>query len=140
MIADGLRWLCRELTPSLVYRLIPPSLPDAAADLAANISRYRFLGEVRNRQSRLARVLTRGVNPVATPWQLRGCYLAATGADATREQAFVAGVFPSLMQLQNAVAWTPAALAEDRGCRLWTRAGYAALALFTATVVGLLFW
>ena len=66
-------------------------------------------------------------------------YLAATGLDAAAEQAFVSGVFPILPHLQNVLAWTPAALNDDRACRLLTRAGYAALALFGAICLAVLF-
>lgn len=141
MVRDGLDWLCQTLTPSLVYRLIPPprgAAADAATELDGNIRRYRFLDQVRSRQSRLARILCRGINPTNTSWQLRGCYLAATGVDATRQQAFVAGVFPPLLQLQNAVAWTASALREDRLFRCWKWAGYAALAAFILVSAGLM--
>lgn len=133
-IREGLVWLCHTLTPSLVYRLIPPprgAVAEATTELDANIRRYQFLDQIRSREAPLARILCRGIDPANTTWQLRGCYLAATGADATREQAFVAGVFPPLLQLQNAVAWTASAIREDRLFRCWMWAGYAALAAFT---------
>jgi hypothetical protein len=147
MIADGLNWLCQELVPSLVYRMTPvanasgsPSSQAADADkeLAGNIRRYQFLCQLRQRESRWKRIVTRGIDAGATPWQLRGCYLAATGADAAREQAFVAGIFPPLLALQNAVSWTSAALREDRNNRLWTILGYAGLTLFLAATLLLL--
>jgi type VI protein secretion system component VasK len=138
MISDGLRWLCQDLAPSLVYRTIPAPRPDAAGDLAGNTRRYQFLSQVRQREPRVGRIVARGINPGGSPWQLRGCYLAATGADAVREQAFVAGVFPSLVQLQNAVAWTPAALREDRFFRHATYAGYAAVAMFGTVTLAIL--
>jgi hypothetical protein len=114
-----------------------PAGRNDADDLAGNMRRYQFLCQVRKRESRLCRILTRGINPGVSPWQLRGCYLAATGADAARQQAFVAGIFPPLANLQNAVAWTPAALREDRAYGIWTCLGYAGLA-FTAITTALL--
>jgi type VI protein secretion system component VasK len=141
MIADGLRWLCQDLCPSLVYRLMPtprPQANDAERELAGNVRRYQFLCQMRQREGRLARILARGIAPGVSPWQLRGCYLAATGADAARQQAFVAGIFPPLAQLQNAVAWTPAALREDGVYRLWARLGYAGLAVTVIATVALL--
>ena len=62
-----------------------------------------------------------------------GCYLAATGEDAVREQGFAGGIFPQLVQIQNHVAWTRAAIDDDRFCRRLAWAGYCALAV---TIIG----
>jgi hypothetical protein len=66
---------------------------------------------------------------------LAGAYLAGTGP-AEQDQAFVAGVIQQLIGLQNNVAWTQAAMAEERDFRRMTLIGYAAsLALIFAVVV-----
>jgi hypothetical protein len=63
-----------------------------------------------------------------------GCYLAATGADPEAEQAFVPGVFRLLIDNQNHVASTPAALAEETSYRTWTTYGYLAVLAFVMLV------
>ena len=50
-------------------------------------------------------------------------------------QAFVAGVFPLLMQSQNHVAWSPALVSEDAAYRRWAGLGYLGIG---AVAVGLL--
>jgi len=65
---------------------------------------------------------------------LAGAYLAGTGPDE-QDQAFAAGVVQQLLALQNNVAWTVAAVAEERDYRRMTAIGYAAtLALVVAVV------
>ena len=59
-----------------------------------------------------------------------GFYLAATGMNPEKDQAFVPGVFQQLVQNQNAVTWTQDALAEEADYRRWTTYGYGALGIF----------
>lgn len=135
MIESGVLWIGRILFPNLVDRLwaveSPGQLTTAEA-VGGNVRLYQMLHQVRGRMLRLSRVLIRACTGEAgAPEMLGGCYLAGTGADAAREQAFIPGVFRRLTECQDFVAWTPEALREDAGFRAWTRIGYIAL-----TVVG----
>ena len=65
-----------------------------------------------------------------------GAVIAAPGfADAY--QAFVAGVVQRLLKEQNAVSWTPEAVAEEAEYERWTKFGYAGLAAGTAALLAL---
>ena len=71
---------------------------------------------------------------------LTGCYMAATGEDAVRGQGFAGGVFPQLVQVQNHVAWTREALADDRACRRWALLGYVGLVGAVVAGVAVAWW
>jgi hypothetical protein len=139
MIGEAVAWLCEGLIPPLVYRLMhigKPSRDEADDQLAGNLRLYRFLHQIRERQQRLCRILLAGIVPEGrTPWHFGGCYLAATGPDVIRQQAFATGILPQLVESQNRLCWTPAALKEDAACRRWALAGYVGLGLFIATVL-----
>jgi hypothetical protein len=135
-IDEGVQWIGNVLIPSLVYKLWRvDSRPrtEGTAATTANIRLFRFLAEVRARQRRFSRIVTRGlVGSSQGPLMLGGCYLASTGRDPDREQGFVASVFRYLLENQNYVAWTPAALQEEAEYRRWTTLGYLGLAAITA--------
>ena len=141
MIEDGVRWICHSLIPPLVYRLANVGKQDSTeeqAELRGNVRLCQFLHQMRHRQKRLTRILTRGVCPDgAGPWRLGGCFLAATGPDAVHEQGFAGGIFPQLLEMQNSVAWNEQAIADDASCQRWTKAGYATLALSVAALAAL---
>lgn len=141
MIETGVRWVCRGLIPPVVYRLARTRCcadAEADADLAGNIRLYHFMHELRSREERIYRILIRAICPESkSPWLVAGCYLAATGQDAVRGRGFTGGVFPQLLQMQNEVAWTPQALADDASCRRWTTIGYVTLVLWVAGVIAL---
>ena len=131
MIDNGVRWICRDLLPPLVYRLMRgtnPSKQNLRSPSATNVKLYRFLDDIRQREQRLSRMMRQiftagnGKN-----WIPAGCYLVANGADVDREQGFAAGVLPQLYQMQNLLAWTPEALTLDKHRSCWAWAGYAAL-------------
>jgi hypothetical protein len=145
IVDQAVAWVCRNLLPPLIYRIAygqDPASIDSPAERRGNVELYRLLHEMRRRQSHLARMLIRGLfsDPEESPWRLGGCYLAATGPDATTQQGFVGGVFPQLLQMQNKVAWTEEALADDRRSRYWTVAGYATLAVFLGGTFWLALW
>jgi hypothetical protein len=146
MLQSGVQWICDTLFPSVIYKLLRYELPgaDGPSDwLAANTRLYQLLGELRERQRRLGSLLARGVVlPEANAALFGGCYFAATGHDANRDQAFVAGVFPLLIENQNFVSWTDEALAEEAAYRRWTAYCYTGFGLLTAALVTgfYLFW
>jgi hypothetical protein len=143
MIDGGVKWICQALFPTWVYkffRVEGPGREDAVEATRGNVQLYRLMNEMRERQRNLSRILTRGLLGEADgPPLLGGCYVAATGRDPDREQAFAAGVFRRLLDEQNFVSWTAQALAEDADQERWTRIGYAVTGVFAALVVGLIF-
>lgn len=144
MIRKGVRWTCQGLIPPLVYRLARiRSQQGGAGDEESRINRqlYRLVTQLRRRQSRLERILTRALCPdQESSWMPTGCYLAATGEDAVRGQGFAGGIFPQLVQVQNHVAWTRDALADDRTCRRLAVLGYVALVVGASAALFLAWW
>jgi hypothetical protein len=147
MIESGVQWLCEGLLPNLVYKLLRQEGPEReqslAEVLAGNIRLYQLLGEMRRRQKGLARLLTRALEARTDgPPLLGGCYLAATGREETREQAFVAGVLRQLIESQNYVSWTRTALAEDADYQRRARLGWIGIGVVVVAAVGLgyYFW
>jgi hypothetical protein len=142
-VAGAVEWLCNDVLRDWVYRLFKvesPGRDDQTTAVAANARLYQMLGELRDREARLARVLTRGL---VGGWdgapRFGGCYLGATGAEAG-EQAFVAGVFRRLTDGQNSVAWTPEARAEDARYRRLVSVGYSVLAGLGVLVLAVAGW
>jgi type VI protein secretion system component VasK len=146
MIDDGVRWLCLEMTPSLVYRLLRLEEPGGATQaeaVAENARLMQFAGEWRRRRPHLSRLLTRGLTTEpGEPALLGGCHLGATGPDASRGQAFVHDVFRLLIEDQNEVFWARPALSEDRYYRrlTWLAWGIAAVLVAAIGVFGWLLW
>jgi IcmF-related N-terminal domain len=136
MLESGVQHIGNRLIPNMVSALWQTEATGGgsyAEAVRSNSELFRLLGSVRDRQARIARVLTRTViSEGAPPAMLGGCYLAGTGPDPVRDQAFIPGVFRRLIEGQDFVAWTPAALAEERKYRFWTRVGYIAMGLLTA--------
>lgn len=127
-IDKSIHYLCNSYLRDWVFRLFRVDAAGGQDPIPTNTGLYLFLDEMRNRKKNLARVLTQGVakdGPV--PLLYAGCYLAATGGDRDRDQAFVAGVFKRLVENQSYVSWTEQALAEDRKCQARANLGYSLL-------------
>jgi type VI protein secretion system component VasK len=142
MIAGSLRHFTQALTHWIfrLFRVEKSGLEQAAAAIAANGQLFELLGTIRHRAPGLERILTRLIT--ADPpleFMVGGFYLAATGSNPERDQAFVPGVFQHLVQHQNAVAWTQDALDEEADYRRWTVYGYAALAIFCIAVTVIIY-
>lgn len=137
LIDSGVQWICQELFPPLIYRLM--RLEKAGQDklsptLRGNMNLYELLCEMRGRRQRLGRILAQAIDSeAAEPILFGGCYLAATGR-SSREQAFIAAVFHRLLENQNFVSWTEASRAEEADFRRWVRYGYTAIAIFTVVL------
>ena len=135
MLESGVQQIGNRLIPNLVSTLWQTESSGAsslAEAIRSNTELYRLLGGVRDRQPRIARVLTRAVVSEGAPsTMLGGCYLAGTGPDPARDRAFIPGVFRRLIESQDFVSWTAEALAEERNFLLWTRVGYIAVGLLT---------
>lgn len=140
VLEQGVNWICLELFPPLIYRMM--RLGRAAADkrmtgLRGNVRLYNLLCEMRTRRKLLSRLLSLAVTaPQQPPVLLGGCYFAGTGRDATREQAFIPAVFHRLLDSQSYVAWTKNAVDEERRYRHMTVAGFAGVGVLAATFVG----
>jgi hypothetical protein len=139
MIKSGLEWLGQRSLPSLAlphWKLESPNAMDWAEAVRQNGELFGFLAAIRERQGRIGQILSRGV----ARSMFGGCYLAGTGRDPARDQAFLRGVFARLGEEQDFVSWTPEALAEEESYHRMTRNGYRILGVtVTALVLGLAF-
>ncbi|MFL5246141.1 MAG: type VI secretion protein IcmF/TssM N-terminal domain-containing protein [Gemmataceae bacterium] len=121
-------WVCNAVVAGWVYKKF--QVEKQPQDKTPVIVRdnawlFLFLDQLRERQKRLGTILTRGIAAGADePILFGGCYLAGTGADVDKEQAFVAGVFRRLIDEQDYVSWTDEALAEEAACSRWVGLGY----------------
>ncbi|HVS38396.1 MAG TPA: type VI secretion protein IcmF/TssM N-terminal domain-containing protein [Gemmataceae bacterium] len=101
-----------------------------------NTELFLFMHNLRERQKRLGRLLSRGfILEEEDPVMFGGCYLAATGADANRDQAFVAGVFHRLVAEENYVSWTTQARMEEDSHLRWALYGQLGAAALLVAVV-----
>jgi hypothetical protein len=131
MLASLARWICGAVVPGWVYKHfgLEPPRGSPVEEVRGNGQLFLFMHQLRERQRRLGTLLSRGlVSEDGEPPLFGGCYLAATGPDAGREQAFVAGVFRRLADEENNVSWTGRALEEEAAYQRWIGLGYACLA------------
>jgi hypothetical protein len=140
MIEAGMHWVRDSMLPLALARLLrregEGELTDRSAAVQVNTEVFHYLLAMRDRLRRLAR-LTALCLPDHPP-RLGGCYVAGTGADE-RDQAFVTGVLRRAIECQDAVRWTPDALADDAAFHRYALAGYVGLGLFlTAAALALL--
>ena len=108
-----MRWVCETQFPTLIYNLLTLDPPEQEGPgmLDGNIRLYQLLYQLRERRQRLTRLLSRSVLGRRCRWA--GASLAPAHDERGVDAAFVEGVFPLLVQSQNAVSWTPPPLAED---------------------------
>jgi hypothetical protein len=149
MIKEQVQWIGRGMFPIQIFenllRLQAPDREDPAEAARRNGQLYRFLGAMRAGQKRLTDIVLQALTfKPDGPALLGGCYLAATGRDPAREQAFAAGVFQRLFDAVSYVAWTDKAKAEDLAYHRWAHYGYIALPIFVLAVLllgaALKFW
>ncbi len=142
-LLEVMQWIGQALVPSWVHRLFRiehPGSDTMDSAVAGNVLLYQFMDSMRERQSRLGRILATGVTPDDSgPLMFGGCYLAGTGSSA-REQAFAEGVFQRLLQDQNYVSWTREALAEEEYYTQWTWWGYLGLAVYAVVLALVAVW
>src|SRR5262249_15052220 len=136
LVDKGAAWVCNSLIPTYMYRFFrleaTPGREDVANAVRGNVRLYQLMVAMRERRQRLGRVLTRpfgGGEQQNGPPLFGGCYVAGTGRDGAREQAFIAGVFRRLIENQNYVSWTPQALEEDAAYERYARTGYTSIAI-----------
>ena len=136
-------WICNAVVPGWVYRKFQVEKESDANSVKAavrhNAQLYLFANELRERRNRLGTILKHGLAAEGAERPLfGGCYVAGTGKDANREQAFVTGVLRRLVEEQNRVYWTAEALGEEQRLQRWTGLGWAALG--GAGALALLVW
>jgi hypothetical protein len=140
LVDRGSQWVCNTLFPTYIYRLFrleSEGREEMAVAVHGNVRLYQLMCQLRDRRTRLSRMLTRAVNlgDTRSPVLFGGCYIAGTGGDPSREQAFIAGVFRRLIENQNFVSWTAEAMEEEVKFESWTKYGYTGIAVFTAVAV-----
>jgi hypothetical protein len=126
-------WVCQHFFPARVYELLrledQPGREHVEEAVEDNGRLYHVLYQLRERSKRLGRIVARAATAVPDgPPLYGGCYVAATGRDPDREQAFVAGVFRRPSEEQNFVSWTAKALSEEDRYRRNLQLGYVGLA------------
>jgi hypothetical protein len=144
VVERGAQWVCTSIFPTYVYKLFrldSVGRDDMAAVVSGNARLYQLLYQMRERRNRLGRLLGRALGGEQPgPALFGGCYLAATGRDAGREQAFIAGVFRRLLENQNYVSWTDEALRQEAAYEKWTKYGYTGISVCAVLVLGLVFY
>jgi hypothetical protein len=143
MIGKGITWLFETLFPANVYKLLRAEQANQPRGtvLRANGKLYQLLVEMRERYRGLNHILTRSLGSSTDgPLLFGGCFLAATGTDPAREQAFVHGVLRQMIENQNYVSWTKEAMAEEAEYLRWTRLGYLVILAMVVTTVMLGYW
>jgi hypothetical protein len=139
----------QTMFPSWIYKFFRLERSDNPSDekkaTIENTRLYQFMGEMRQRQGRMARLLTKGLLAgQPAPWLFGGCYVAGTGEKAG-EQAFLAGLLRRLYdddhaeQNYNKCDWLPEARDEDARYHRRAKLGYtivAALAVATVVLIG----
>jgi hypothetical protein len=140
MLNSLAKWLCQSFMPDWVYKhfqIEKAETPDRAELVRKNGRLFLLGNELQERSPRLARILSDGLAKKAAtgPLLFGGCYLAGTGSDPEREQAFVRGLLHRLDENQSNVYWTQATLAEEAVYALWVNIGWTVIALVVAGVV-----
>jgi hypothetical protein len=140
-VESCVQWICQVIFPTWIYKLFrleSPGREEVETAVAGNCRLYQLLGQMRERQKRFARIVSRALLLEASgPLLFGGCYVGATGNDASTEQGFVAGTFRRLTENQNYVSWTDQALAEETDYNRLTTYGYISIAVITIALVGL---
>jgi hypothetical protein len=143
MLSSMMRWICKSVVPGWAYkkfRLEKGGEEDVSGLTRDNARLFLFFDDLSDRQRRLATILRRALEMEdrSSPLLFGGCYLAGTGTDAAREQAFVAGVFKRLMESESSVYWTEQTLMEEALYLRWIGIGWLVLLLVGAAGLALL--
>jgi IcmF-related N-terminal domain len=138
-VESSVNWIVTNLFASMVYSLFEVEsnrgVDEISEVLNGNQQLFRFLGHIRERCGRLARMVRQCLpNLPGDPLMFGGCYFAGAGDESAVEQAFASGVFMRLIQEQDNVSWTGDAMKEDASFLRTARTAKVVLGL----VVGLL--
>jgi IcmF-related N-terminal domain len=143
MVDSLSRWICHSVVPGWVYRKFElenendPASFDVTVQRNANL--HLFANEMSERSGALSTILTTGLAEEAPdPPLIGGCYIAGTGRDASRQQAFTAGVLYRMIDEQNCVQWTPETKAEEEWLNRLTTLGWGVLTAVVLTLLAVL--
>jgi hypothetical protein len=143
-IESCVQWIFQVVFPTWIYKLFrveSPGREEVNHVVEGNCRLYQLMGQMRERQKRFARIVSRAlVLDADGPLLFGGCYVGATGADANTEQGFVAGTFRRLTENQNYVSWTDRALAEEADYNRLTTYGYVGIVVLVIVLVGIGYW
>ncbi len=137
MLESGIRWLCLNSLPALAipqWKLETPGVTDLEDVVKDNSELFSFLSEIRERQPRISKLLTRSV----VGELFGGCYVAGTGRSSDRDRAFLRAVFGKLTGEQDHVSWTPEAIAEEEAYHRVIRLSYRTLAVVLVSGIAIL--
>jgi hypothetical protein len=128
----SLEGLCTTLFEEWIYYAFHLEKPDgetAEAATAVNGRLFDLLAEMYDRRHHLGRVVNNTLSAVedGEPLLYGGCYVAGTGAEKDKDQAFVGGVLHLLIKNQDKVSWTQAALHRDALDHRLMKLGYLVL-------------
>ncbi len=134
MVRSGWEWVVQHLIRGLIYARYGDDLHTPFAKRL-----WQLFSQLDEHRERAVRLIGQGLlaRPERPP-MLSGIYLAATGSDA-REHAFTAGIVKELLVQQNAVAWTPTAIAREADFKRIALFGYAIVFVLLVAIAGLLF-
>lgn len=142
------QWVGESLFPGRVYLSLKLESAGPKGRNARDFFHlYRSAWE---RLPRLGKLLRHGLTGSTTaadePLLFAGCYLGGTGREAD-DQAFLPGFFDRLTNTEDkkgalpySVAWTPAALAEDRAAKRNANLVWAGVIALAAATVALAVW
>ena len=138
-VESSVDWIVTNLFASMVYSMFEVEssrgVDEVSEVLKGNQQLFRFLGRIRERCGRLARLVRQCLpNLPGDRLMFGGCYFAGTGDEPAVEQAFASGVFMRLIQEQDNVTWTEDAMQEDASFLRAARTAKVVLGL----VIGLL--
>jgi len=138
-VESSVDWIVTNLFASMVYSMFEVEssrgVDEVSEVLKGNQQLFRFLGRMRERCGRLARLVRQCLpNLPGDPLMFGGCYFAGTGDEPAVEQAFASGVLMRLIQEQDNVTWTGDAMQEDASFLRAARTAKVVLGL----VIGLL--
>ncbi|MGZ3390675.1 MAG: type VI secretion protein IcmF/TssM N-terminal domain-containing protein, partial [Isosphaeraceae bacterium] len=138
-VESSVDWIVTNLFASMVYSMFEVEssrgVDEVSEVLKGNQQLFRFLGRIRERCGRLARLVRQCLpNLPGDRLMFGGCYFAGTGDEPAVEQAFASGVLMRLIQEQDNVTWTGDAMQEDASFLQAARTAKVVLGL----VIGLL--
>src|SRR5713226_8965914 len=143
-IESCVQWIFQVVFPTWVYKLFrveSPGRDEVNQVVAGNCRLYQLMAQMRERQKRFGKIVSRAlVLEASGPPLFGGCYVGATGSDPSTEQGFVAGTFRRLTENQNFVSWTDEALAEEADYSRLTTYGYVGIVVMVLVLVGVGYW
>jgi hypothetical protein len=138
-IESATNWVNQALLPLYACKFLKlDATVKAGSTTRTNKGLSYFLCALHERSKRLGQLMVRGLTTEEPKLLFGGCYVAATGEDPAREQAFVAGFLRKVIENQSSVSWTDAALAEDAARSRYAVVGYIIMAAVGAVTTLLL--